>query len=122
MNSNETLDELQRLNFEDGLWILFAILCFMNVYGDYNEKEYVITHDDLFKDNSNHIFELTLLITLMIYIYFFRRNYKAYEKTSEQDKQLYAIKLLGSSFLIAGILCLIYFQTKQSSFIGSPAI
>lgn len=122
MNSRETLSELERLNFEDCLWILFAVLCFANVYGDYNDKEYLKTHNANFQVKSNQIFEFTLIVTLFIYIYFFLRNYKFYEEAEEQKKQLYLIKLLGSSLLIAGVICLIYFQSHQESFIGAPAL
>jgi magnesium-transporting ATPase (P-type) len=114
------LTDLKRLNFENFLWIIFAILCFMNIYGDYNDKEYLKTKQAIFKRKSNTIFETTLIVTFFIYLYFLLRNYKAYEKTV--DKNLYSIKLLGSSFLIAGVLCLIYFQFNQKEFIGSPAI
>lgn len=122
MVSNNVIDEIGRLNFEDLLWILFIILSLSNIYGDYEEKEYLKTNNYKYKNTSNHIFEITLILTFFIYIYFFTRNYKAYEKESEEDKQLYSIKLLGSLFLIIGILCLIYFQTNQKSFVGSPAL
>lgn len=122
MYNKNVFDEINRLNFEDFLWILFAVLALINVYGDYNEKEYLETNNNNFEEKSNKIFEITLIITLFIYIYFFIRNYKAYEKASTEEKNLYTIKLLGSSLLIAGILCLLYFQTKQTSFIGSPAL
>lgn len=122
MYDDKTMKEISRLNFEDYLWIIFAILCLANVYGDYNDKEYLITNNNIFKSNSNKIFEFTLIVTLLIYIYFFQRNYKAYVKASDKEKQLFIIKVLGSSFLIAGVICLIYFQTKQSSFVGAPAL
>ena len=122
MYSNETLSELERLNFEDFLWIVFAVLCLANVYGDYNDKEYLKTHDPIFQTRSNKVFEFTLIITFFIYIYFLSRNYKFYEKVPEQEKQLYFVKVLGSCFLLAGSICLIYFQTTQNSFIGSPAL
>ena len=44
------------------------------------------------------------------------------EKSSEKEKSLYTIKLLGSSLLIGGIVCLIYFQVNQENFIGSPGL
>lgn len=115
-------DEIKRLKFEDFLWIVFGSLCILNIYGDYNEKEYIETHDNIYKNSANKIFEFTIIITFFIYIYFFIRNYKAYEKSSPEEKQLYLIKVLGSSFLIAGIVCLFYFQKKQSSFTASPAL
>ncbi len=120
METNEKINEINRLNFEDFLWIIFAILCFLNVYGDYNEKEYLKTNSNIFKNKSNYIFELTITVTLFIYIYFFIRNYKFYQKS--EDKNLYSVKVFGSIFLIVGIICLLYFQNKQTSFIGSPGL
>jgi hypothetical protein len=120
MNNNEVVSELKRLNFEDFLWLIFGGLCIINIYGDYKEKEYLKTNNNYYKNNSNYIFELTLIVTFFIYLYFFIRNYKAYKKSF--NKELYTIKVLGSSFLLAGVICLIYFQTKQSLFIGPPAL
>lgn len=115
-------EQIKRLNFEEFLWILFAILSIANVVGDYNEQEFLETNDTTFEEKSNKIFEITLIITFFIYIYFFIRNFNAFKNASEEEKQLYTIKVLGSSFLIAGIICLIYFQFHQTSFVGSPAI
>lgn len=122
MYNTEFLNELKRLKFEDFLWIIFAVLCIMNVYGDYFDKEYLITNNKTFQTRSNNIFEITLIVTFFIYLYFLKRNYKFYKKASPPNKELYLIKVIGSSFLLAGVICLIYFQTKQSSFIGSPAL
>lgn len=122
MFNNDTIGQIKRLNFEDFLWLVFAVLCFANIYGDYNEKEYLNTNLNIFKNNSNKIFEFTLIITLLIYFYFFIRNYKTYKKVSADEKNLYYIKILGSALLISGIICLIYFQTKQTSFIGTPSL
>lgn len=41
---------------------------------------------------------------------------------SVEEKKLYSIKLFGSSFLLAGTVLLLYFQTHQDTFVGSPAI
>ncbi len=115
-------DELKRLNFEDFIWLLFATLVFLNIFGNYNQKEYLITNNKYFQNKSNKIFELTLIITLFIYGYFFIRNYNFYINSSTKNKNLYFIKVLGTSFLIAGIVCLIFFQFKDDSFTGSPAL
>ncbi len=115
-------DELKRLNFEDFIWFLFATLAFLNIFGNYNSKEYIITNNEKYKYKSSKIFEFTLTITLLIYGYFFIRNYNSFINVSNNNKELYMIKLLGTSFLIAGIVCLIYFQIKQDSFLGSPAL
>lgn len=122
MYSSNIITEINRLKFENFLWLLFAFLCLLNIFGDKLEKEYLETDNNTYKNNSNKVFEFTLIITFFIYIYFFIRNYKAYQKADESEKQLYTIKVLGSSLLIAGVICLIYFQTKQESFVGSPSL
>lgn len=120
--NNNIINEIKRLKFENFLWIVFIILGIANIEGDNNEIDYLETNNKMSKDRSNKIFEFTITITFFIYIYFFVRNYNAYEKSTTEQKNLYSIKLLGSSLLIAGVLCLLYFQKKQTSFIGSPSI
>lgn len=122
MNGQNAYKEIQRLNFEDLLWIIFALLSLLNVYGDYDLKKYIESHDNEYKSESDKIFTLTLIVTFFIYVYFFLRNYKVYEQVLENQKKLYSIKVLGSIFLIVGIVFLLYFQRKQTSFTGSPAI
>lgn len=122
MVDEKVYKEIRRLNFEDFLWIIFAILCLLNVYGDYDEKQYLKSHDNKYKEESNKVFTLTLIVTFFIYVYFLLRNYKSYENIDENQKRIYLIKLLGSSFLIAGVLCLLYFQIRQNNFTGSPAL
>ena len=119
---NDVLEEIKRLNFEELIWIIFIIISILNIIGNSDEINYLKTNDISYQQESNYIFKITLIITFVIYIYFFNRNYKTYENANINEKKLYSIKLLGSSFLIAGIICLIYFQFNQNSFIGSPAI
>lgn len=119
---NDKIEDLNRLNFEDYIWVLFAILSVLNIIGNRNEKKYLKTNINLYKSNANKIFKFTIIGTFLIYIYFFVRNYKAYEKAPLNQKRLYSTKLLGTSFLIAGIICLLYFQENENSFFGSPAI
>ena len=119
---NEILKNIKRLNFENALWVLFAILSFLNILGNKNEKDYLKTNNTLFKNIANKIFEFTITTTFFIYTYFFIRNYKSYKIAKENEKTLFSVKLLGTSFLIAGIICLLYFQENEESFEGSPAI
>lgn len=114
--------EIFRLDFENFLWFLFIILSFLNICGDNDDKKYLKSGESYYSREANHIFTFTLAVTFFIYLYFFVRNYKMYEAVSDSRKKLYLIKLLGSSFLIAGTICLWYFQNKESLFVGSPAI
>ena len=115
-------DDISRLNLEDYIWIVFAILAFLNIFGDNLLKEFIKTKNKNFENRANKIFLFTLIVSFIIYIYFFYRNYIFFKKASNEDKFLLLIKLIGSSLLIGGTLCIIYFQIKQSDFIGTPAI
>lgn len=114
-------DDLKRLRFEDIIWIVFIVLSVLNIIGDKDEEEYILTHNGMYKKDANKVFEITLVVTFFIYLYFFIRNYNAYKNANEKDKKDYIIKLLGSAFFIAGNLCLLYFQEHYNNFIGTPA-
>lgn len=114
--------EIDRLNFENILWIIFIVLSILNIIGDNYEKKYVSFNDIYYKREANKIFEFTLIVTFFIYLYFLYRNYNSMNNVSDDMRGIYEIKFLGSIFLIIGILCLLYFQEKQTSFVGSPAI
>lgn len=62
--------ELKRLKFEDLLWIIFGVLCFINVYGDTNQEKNLYINSKILEKKSNDIFTFTLIITFLIYIYF----------------------------------------------------
>lgn len=114
--------EIFRLDFENFLWFLFIILSFLNICGDNDDKKYLRSGKVYYSRQANHIFTFTLAVTFFIYLYFFVRNYKMYESVSDSQNKIYLIKLLGSSFLMAGNIYLRYFQNKESSFVGAPAI
>ncbi len=114
--------EIFLLKFEDFLWALFIVLSFLNIKGTCDQELFLKNHQNCYKEEANYIFTLTLTVTFFIYIYFFLRNYQRYQMASVEEKKLYSIKLFGSSFLLAGTVLLLYFQTHQDSFVGSPAI
>lgn len=112
--------ELKALNFEICLSIVFIVLSLLNIWADIEEKEYIKTHDNKYKIDANKIFKITISISILVYLYYFIRNYDAYEKISDDKKKLFAVKLWGSSLFIVGGICLLYFQNKQTSFLGTP--
>ena len=120
--NDRIINSLNRLKFEDFLLVLFIILSLLNIYGNQNEKSYLKTSSPIYKNKANEIFKFTIIITIIIYTYFFIRNYHSYRMSKEHEKHIFIIKLLGSAFLIAGAVCLLYFQSKESSFSGSPAL
>lgn len=115
-------NDTKRLRFEDIIWVVFIVLCIGNIVGNENEIKYINSNNKFYKYNADKIFDMVLTITLFIYIYFLIRNYDAYKKVENSKKELYLVKLFGSTFVLVGSICLIYFQKNQSSFVGSPGI
>ena len=119
---NDKMNEINRLNFENILWIIFGILCILNIVSNNNQKDYVISGDSYYEDNANKISIFVLIIVLCIYLYFFLRNYNFLINKKDPISVDY-IKVLGSLFFIIGTLCLLYFQLNDNDdFIGSPLI
>lgn len=121
MNEN-IKEEIERLHYENFLWIIFALIAILNIVGDYDEEKLLLTNNSVYRDYANEIFYVTIIVTIAIYFYFIRRNATAFKNANTCDKEDYFIKLLGSSFLIAGAICLLYFQGKRTNFVGSPSI
>ena len=46
---NDSTNEIKRLKFEELLWIIFAIISLLNVYGDKIEEEYVTTNQETYQ-------------------------------------------------------------------------
>ena len=114
-------NQLNRLHYENLLWLIFIVVAILNIVGDYDEEQLLITKDQKYRTKANEIFYVTIIITLAIYFYFIKRNATAFKEAKQEEKVDYFFKLLGSSFLIAGAICLLYFQSKRTNFIGSPS-
>jgi len=119
---NEKIKELNRLNFEDILWIIFIGLSILNIVSNNLQKEYVITENQFYENKANNISIKVLTILVFVYLYFFIRNYNMYKnKENPTDSDL--VKVVGSLFFVIGAICLLYFQVKSDdNFIGGPAI
>lgn len=110
---DEIISELERLRFEDFLWIFYGSIILANIFGNYYEKEYLKNNDRIDRIKYNSIFEIVFILTFFIYIYLFIRNYNSYQKASFNEKRVYLVRVFGSVFFIVGILCFIYYQDVQ---------
>lgn len=123
--NNDVIEELKRLNFEDIIWIIFIILSSLDILADNYQKKYLINNDKYYENIANKIYIIITIITILIYIYFFTRNYNLYQKSSLDQKDNLKIKLLGSIFLLIGGICLLSSQinnNQDNPFIGGPAL
>lgn len=121
MNNND-YKEINRLNFEDILWIIFIFLSIMNIVSNSYQKEYVVTNNEYYEEQSSNISIFVLSTLILIYAYFFLRNYHMYN-TKENPTNTDLIKVFGSLLFILGAICLLYFQiNSDDNFIGGPAL
>lgn len=111
------MNKEERLHFENFLWFVFILLCFLNIDADNIEIDSI--HNNVIDNKSNEIFLFTLIVTFFIYLYFLIRNINSYDEIN--NKKLYDIKVLGSLFFVVGCLLLIYFQKENRSFPFSPS-
>ena len=107
-------DELERLNFEDYIWIIFIILSILNIVCNKYQKEYVISNNNMYEDIAKKISIFILIVLVFIYLYFFLRNYNMYTRKMDSIKDYDLIKLIGSLLFVIGTFCLLYFQVNSS--------
>ena len=121
MNNNIDM-ELNRLNFEDILWVIFIFLSVMNIISNKLQKEYIVSNKQYYEDKANNISVCVLTILVFIYLYFFLRNYNMYNnKDTPSSEDM--VKVIGSFLFIVGTLCLLYFQiNSDDNFIGEPLL
>ena len=122
--NDEIVENIKKLKIQDFLFVVFAIVSFLFL----SDFMYYSNNTTFLGKISSTITKLLIptklgLNSMMINI---KRNsllksYEAYKNISNEKKDLYFIKLYGSCFFIAGAICLLYFQEKQTSFIGGPA-
>lgn len=115
-------EELNRLNIEDYLFIVIIVLALVNIFGDYLQKQYIKTNNKEYLSKSRTIFIITLTVTIIIYLYYVNRNYKLYKNSSNENKNIFSIKLIGSILIVSGVVCLLYFQIEDPKFVGTPII
>ncbi len=90
--------------------IIFIALNIINIYADELEKRYLFNNNINDLEKANKVVIFTLIITLIIYLYFAYLNYKEYEKNKTN---IYEIRLIGTILIIIGLVCLIYFRYKN---------
>lgn len=103
----ENEDLIQRLSFENYIWITFIIVSIIDIYGDELIKKSVYENDKNLESKAQSLFLGVSLISILVYIYFFYRNYTDYKNSCSKCNQ---IRLLGSSLILVGTFCLLYFQ------------
>lgn len=109
---NEQSEIINRLTFENYIWAIYIIISIGNIIGDELIKDSITEHNQKKDSLAKNIFTISLIITIIIYLYFLDRNYKDYQS---HHNTTYEIRLIGSLLMFAGILCFLYFQIKTTT-------
>lgn len=109
---------IKRLSFENLIWIAFIVISILDIYGDELLKKNLKYSDKDASKKANKLFLGITLFSILIYVYFFIRNYNDYKKYKNKS---YEVRLIGSTFFLIGTLCLLYFQATSSNEIDSPS-
>ncbi len=109
---------VKRLSFENLIWIGFIIISALDIYGDELLKKDLLYNDKKARDKANKLFCKLIAFSVLVYFYFFIRNYSDYKKHHNKS---YKIRLIGSIFILIGSICLLYFQTTTSNSTDSPS-
>lgn len=116
-------NEINRLNFEDLLALLFIVLSILTIISNKLEKEFLETNDIEKEKKVKQMNIIILVLTIFIYTYFAQRNYSFLKNHKNNESySLLTYRFIGSVLLIIGVSFLLYYQIKSPSPIDSTEI
>ena len=116
--NNQSTQTYTRLKFEDNLSIIFIILNLLNIRANAIIENAILTGDISQISNALKIYRLIIVISILLYIYFVKRNYEFYTESKQKvnyDNTLEKIRLTGSVFILVGTILLGYTIFKEKT-------
>ncbi|MBS5852405.1 MAG: hypothetical protein ACLUG4_05770 [Bacilli bacterium] len=114
--NNQSTQTYTRLKFEDNLSIIFIILNLLNIRANAIIENAILTNNISQVSKALKIYRFIIVISILLYIYFVKRNYKFYiesRKKVNYDNTLEKIRLEGSLLILVGTLLLGYTIFKE---------
>lgn len=121
---NDNASKVKELEFEKVLWWIVIFLSALNIYGDNLEQLFFKNNNIDAEKKAKKIFIFTITVSLIIYLYYVYRNYKYYSvsKFKRNETFLYLIRLIGSIFVVVGVIFILYYEVKEKTPVGTPTI
>ena len=116
--NNDVQNTVKRLSFENIVWFTFIIISALDIYGDELLKKELLYNDKVSGERANKVFFWVIIVSILIYGYFFLRNYNDYKKYKTES---YQVRLTGSILILVGVICLLYFQITTKNKTDSPS-
>ena len=116
--NNQSTQTYTRLKFEDNLSIIFIILNLLNIRANAIIENAILTGDISQISNALKIYRVIIVISILLYIYFVKRNYEFYIESKQKvnyDNTLEKIRLTGSVFILVGTILLGYTIFKEKT-------
>ena len=116
--NNQSTQTYTRLKFEDNLSIIFIILNLLNIRANAIIENAILTGDISQISNALKIYRLIIVISILLYIYFVKRNFEFYIESKQKvnyDNTLEKIRLTGSVFILVGTILLGYTIFKEKT-------
>ena len=116
--NNQSTQTYTRLKFEDNLSIIFIILNLLNIRANAIIENAILIGDISQISNALKIYRLIIVISILLYIYFVKRNYEFYIESKQKvnyDNTLEKIRLTGSVFILVGTILLGYTIFKENT-------
>jgi len=114
--NNNMINELKDIKIDEFIWSIFIFSGIIGIISSEYRKKYIIDNNIYYLLKSKNIRIFLLIISLILNIYFVKRNQLEYDNTkSLQEKNRLKIKLFGNYLLLIGTICLFYFQINNSS-------
>lgn len=123
--NNQSTQTYTRLKFEDNLSIIFIILNLLNIRANAIIENAILTGDISQISNALKIYRLIIVISILLYIYFVKRNYEFYIESKQKvnyDNTLEKIRLTGSVFILVGTILLGYTIFKEKTLEGEAEV
>ena len=116
--------EIERISFETLLSIIFIMTSLLNILGNKFHLEYLITSNNEKEKISKDIYVLVLIITIIIYYYFINRDYRFLISAKDNNGNIKHafLRLLGSVFLMIGVLLILYVLIDSNELSGEVEI
>ncbi len=65
---NEEYETIERLNFENWIWVIFIIISVADIYGDELIKKNILNGQTEAAEEANSIFFMIILVSRLFYI------------------------------------------------------
>ena len=116
---------LQQIRIENFIWIVYFFIIALCLYGNYFEKEYFLTGNQINKETYRKITILIFCVAIIFYTYFVADNWKEYQSLNcydSKEKIKYTqLNLIGSTLILISGLIFLYIACSDTELVTEIA-